>query len=72
MKKINIVGLLTGLLLVAVSSIGFSQQTPVKMKLGHSDSATHHYQTTALKFAEIVSKKTNGAIEKIILINYAR
>jgi len=32
----------------------------VKMTLGHSGSPTHHYQVSALKFAEIVAQKTNG------------
>ena len=77
MKRNYIVAALIVTLLVSSVFTGCSKPAPaeggapvtappgkvMEMSLGHSGSTTHHYQETALKFAEIVNEKTNGQIK---------
>lgn len=75
MKKNYLAIVLVLLLMITITFTGCSQsaepkgpentpeQKTIELSLGHSGSTTHHYQKTALKFAEIVAQKTNGQIK---------
>jgi len=56
---------LVAIAIVMGAGVAFGADT-VTLNLGHTGSTTHHYHTSAEKFAKLVKERTGGAVEIVI------